>query len=149
MSARVGRLVWLGLLVGSALAVRAVPPEPVDGGFDYYPTDKTAGFNDGEDLWQKLVSKQANFALVVSGHVCISAHLASQRVHGNTVQQVLVDYQDVEQGGNGWLRLLQFLPDGKTVRVRDYSPLLDQTSNAPECAFEFELSPPVTRASAP
>ncbi len=26
-------------------------------------------------------------------------------------------------GGDGWLRILEFLPDGKTVKVRTYSPL--------------------------
>lgn len=111
-------------------------------GFDQYALSQLpGGFNDGEDVWRKLVSRHANFALVVCGHVCTSAHLASTGVHGNTVHQVLVDYQDAEQGGNGWFRLLQFLPDGRTVRVRDYSPLLDRTSDDPQCAFEFVLDP--------
>ena len=26
-------------------------------------------------------------------------------------------------GGDGWLRILEFMPDGKTVKVRTYSPL--------------------------
>ena len=26
-------------------------------------------------------------------------------------------------GGDGWLRILEFLPDGKTVKVSTYSPL--------------------------
>jgi hypothetical protein len=109
-------------------------------GLNPFTTDKLdGGFNDGEDMWRKLVSRHANFALVVCGHVCTSAHLASQGQHGNTVHQVLVDYQNSPQGGNGWLRLLQFLPDGRTIRVRDYSPLLDETSTDPSCAFEFQL----------
>lgn len=119
-------------------------------GYDQYPLSKLpGGFNDGEDMWRKLVSRHANFALVICGHVCTSAHLASKGEHGNTVHQVLVDYQDEEQGGNGWLRLLQFLPDGRTVRVRDYSPLLDKTSSAENCAFEFELDSPPAAAPRP
>jgi len=109
-------------------------------GYGVYKSSE--GANDGEDVWRKLVSQHANFALVVCGHIGISAHLVSTGVHGNTVHQVVVDYQNLENGGNGWLRLLQFLPDGRTVRVRDYSPLLDQTSLAPECTFEFTLAPP-------
>lgn len=88
----------------------------------------SGGANDGEALWRKLVSKHASFALVISGHVGITAHLESKGEHGNTVHQLVVDYQNVENGGNGWLRLLQFQPDGKTVTVRDYSPLLDETT---------------------
>lgn len=114
-------------------------------GFDHYLqlSKSAAGFNDGADMWDKLVSRHANFVLVLSGHVCTSAHLVSTGIKGNIVHQVLVDYQDAEQGGNGWLRLLQMLPDGRTVRVRDYTPLLDQTSTDPACTFEFQLAPPM------
>ncbi len=114
-------------------------------GFDHYlQLSKAAtGFNDGGDMWDKLVSRHANFVLVLSGHVCTSAHLVSTGIKGNTVHQVLVDYQDAEQGGNGWLRLLQIFPDGRTVRVRDYTPLLDQTSTDPGCTFDFQLDPPM------
>jgi hypothetical protein len=79
---------------------------------------------------------------VVCGHVCTSAYLASRGEHGNTVHQVLVDYQNSPNGGNGWLRLLQFLPDGRTVQVRDYTPLLNETSTDPACVFEFKLDAP-------
>jgi hypothetical protein len=108
----------------------------------FYPlAGSSDGSNDGEALWQKLVSRHPNFALVISGHVGVAAYLESKGVNGNSVHQLVVDYQDIENGGNAWLRLLQFLPDGKTVRVRDYTPLLDQTSKSRECAFEFVLDP--------
>jgi hypothetical protein len=111
----------------------------------FYPlANSPEGSNDGEALWQKLVSRHANFALVISGHVGIAGYLKSKGLNGNTVHQLVVDYQDIANGGNAWLRLLQFLPDGKTVRVRDYTPLLDQTSRSRECAFEFVLDPPST-----
>jgi hypothetical protein len=83
------------------------------------------------------VSKHANFALVISGHVGISAHLESRGVHGNVVHQLVVDYQNIENGGNGWLRLVQVEADGKTVRVRDYSPLVNETTDRES----FELAP--------
>ena len=97
------------------------------------------GFNDGGDIWRKLASRHSNIVMVLCGHVATSAHLATPGQHGNLVHQVLVDYQNRPNGGDGWLRLLQFLPDGGTVMVRDYSPLLDVTSDDPSCAFEFEL----------
>ncbi|HRE79689.1 MAG TPA: hypothetical protein PLN52_01515, partial [Opitutaceae bacterium] len=69
-------------------------------GFDHYPMSRSPeGFNDGEDVWKKLVSQHPNVVLVLSGHVCTSAHLVSRGVHGNSVHQVLVDYQDADQGG--------------------------------------------------
>ena len=30
---------------------------------------------------------------------------------------------DKNSGGDGWLRILEFMPDGKTIKVRTYSPL--------------------------
>ncbi|MBI5772209.1 MAG: metallophosphoesterase [Verrucomicrobia bacterium] len=100
-----------------------------------------AGFNDGEDLWQKLVSQHANFTLVVSGHVCITGRRTDTGKHGNAVHQILVDYQNQPNGGNGYLRLLQFLPDGKTLRVRDYSPTLDDTIAAEDRVFDLAFPP--------
>lgn len=101
----------------------------------------SGGLNDGEDIWNKLVSRHANMAIVLCGHVCTSAHTVSKGEAGNSVHEILVDYQTQKNGGNGWLRLLQFLPDGRTVRVRDYSPHLDETSKQPKCSFEFALDP--------
>lgn len=115
---------------------------PRNKGLDSYALAKApGGFNDGEDLWQKLVSQHANFALVVSGHVCITGRLDSQGRHGNTVHQMVVDYQNQKDGGEGYLRLLQFHPDGRTVTVRDYSPVLDRVSDKPGASYDFTLAP--------
>ncbi|MEW6302076.1 MAG: metallophosphoesterase [Verrucomicrobiota bacterium] len=119
-------------------------------GLDGYALSKAAGgFNDGEDIWQKLVSQHANFALVVSGHVCVTGRLDSQGKHGNTVHQMVVDYQNQKNGGEGYLRLLQFHPDGKTVTVRDYSPVLDQISGQPGANYEFTIEPAAVGKSVP
>jgi hypothetical protein len=111
-------------------------------GLDRYGLAKAeGGFNDGEDIWQKLVSQHANFALVVSGHVCYTGRLDSEGKHGNVVHQMVVDYQSGKEGGQGHLRLLQFHPDGKKVSAADYSPLLDQLSDKTGTSYEFNLAP--------
>ena len=97
------------------------------------------GFNDGEDVWKKLVSQHANFTLVIGGHVCVTGLRTDLGKHGNTVHQMVVDYQNQEKGGNGFLRLLQFPPEGKSIRVVDYSPYLDQNSAIRNTDFELEL----------
>lgn len=112
---------------------------------DKYPLSSkpgNGGFNDAGDMWRKFISQHANIALVLCGHTCTSAHLESKGKHGNTVQQVLVDYQSTPNEKNGWFRLLQFQPDGLTVRVRDYTPLLDETSGKAACKFDFKIAPP-------
>jgi len=105
---------------------------------------KPGGLNDAKQMWDKLVSKHANFAIVLSGHVCVVAKLTSKGQAGNDVHQLLVDYQNQRpKGGNGWLRLMQFCPDGKTVKVQDYSPTLKRLGEGPDTKFELTL-PPVT-----
>ena len=102
------------------------------------------GFNDGEQLWQKLVSRHPNFAMTLNGHVGGDGleYVADQGKYGNRVHQIVVNYQNVQNGGDGWLRLLRFLPDGKKVQVRDYSPKLDKVNAHGLAHFEFELDTP-------
>jgi hypothetical protein len=54
---------------------------------------------------------------------------------------MLLNTQFETNGGNGWFRVLEFLEDGKTVRVRTYSPFLDLMRTDPANSFTFQLSP--------
>jgi hypothetical protein len=111
-------------------------------GIDTYGLAKAPeGFNDGEDMWEKLVSQHANFALVVSGHVCVTGRLESPGKHGNKVHQMVVDYQNQPVGGEGYLRLLQFHPGSEKVSVIDYSPTLDKISGHTNTTYEFNIAP--------
>ncbi len=104
------------------------------------PTEKP-DLTQPEDLWQ-MASKHPNVAMILSGHACYTNHRTSRARAGQQVQEMVVDYQKDVNGGNGWLRLLQFLPDGKTVRCQDYSPLIDQRCTMPDRTFDFELAMP-------
>ena len=99
--------------------------------------------NDGEELWEKLVCRHGNMRLVFSGHVASggTGYLASVGEHGNTVHQIMADYESMRGGGSGYLRLVEFLPDGRSVQVRTYSPLLDRYLVDAANQFVFELEP--------
>ena len=105
------------------------------------------GVNDAQDLWQKMVSKHANVAFVFCGHVGKNgwARLASKGDAGNTVHQILADYQREPNGGDGYLRLVEFLPGGKAVQVKTYSTTKDDYRTGPENQFTLEIAP-VTEA---
>lgn len=96
--------------------------------------------NDGEELWQKLVSRHRNFRFTFNGHVLGdgTGRLACKGKHGNTVHQVLANYQFKTEGGQGDMRLLEFLKDGRTVKVRTYSPVLDRYDTADDQEFTLE-----------
>ena len=108
------------------------------------------GVNDGEELWQKLVRKH-NFALVLNGHVLGdgTGYLASQNDTGTITHQMLSNYQMRQMGGEGYLRLIEFLPDGHTLRVRTYSPVYEKFLLDPDQHFEMRLTQPMPITSTP
>lgn len=93
--------------------------------------------NDGQQLWDKLVSRHKTFRFAFNGHVLEdgTGRLTSHGIHGNTVHQLLANYQFKTEGGQGDLRLLTFLADRKTVRIRTYSPVLDRYDEAADQEF--------------
>lgn len=100
--------------------------------------------NDGEMMWQKLVSQHKNILLVFSGHVLHdgAGQLVSTGVHGNTVYQMLGNYQSgvegSENGGNGFLRMVTIDPGAGTISVKAYSPYVDAYKTAADQQFVFE-----------
>lgn len=95
--------------------------------------------NDGEMMWEKLVSQYPNIIMVVSGHVLNSGtgRLISQGKYGNKVYQMLGNYQMGEKGGNGFLRILLIDTKKQKISVRAYSPFVNQNNINPEHQFEF------------
>ncbi len=112
----------------------------------------------GDNLWNGLVSKYANFEMVLNGHFLdgndvnseggkfTTARQVSTGIHGNTVHEMVFNAQEFTNGGNGFLRLLEFMDDGSTVQVRTYSPYLDQwfTGNRHEFQIQLkDITPPI------
>ncbi|MFT5731412.1 MAG: 3',5'-cyclic AMP phosphodiesterase CpdA [Planctomycetota bacterium] len=94
------------------------------------------GAYDGEELWQGLVSKHPGFIMTLNGHVLNDgqAWLKSTGEQGNSVHQMLCNYQTWHEGGDGYLRLYEFRPDG-TVQAKSYSPVLDRWLTEPDQQF--------------
>lgn len=98
---------------------------------------KIAG-NSGEQIWQKLIRKQPNIFLVVSGHVLGVGLQTSTNDAGGKVLEMLTDYQGLPNGGDGWLRRLQFVPAENKIHVKTYSPLLDQYNQDAKETFSMD-----------
>jgi hypothetical protein len=84
--------------------------------------------NSGEALWQKLIRVNPQIFMVLCGHEgrTDEYYQVSTNCAGNRVLEMLADYQKRENGGNGWLRLIRFLPASRQIQVRTYSPALDK-----------------------
>lgn len=98
------------------------------------------GVNDGEEIWQKLVRRH-RFVITLNGHVLGdgTGYRADRTDKGNTCHQMLMNYQMRSMGGESYLRLLEFRPDGRTVRVKAYSPLFDRYITQGDHSFTIDL----------
>lgn len=100
--------------------------------------------NWAEDVWQKLVYESKNICLVMCGHTGAapkidtdvkntnfkptSSFRVDKAADGRNIPQMMFNSQqgDGDWNGNGgdcWLRILEFKPDGKTISVRTFSPM--------------------------
>jgi len=121
----------------------------------WYQTGSTGDTHDGEDLWRALVYPSPNLRLVLNGHEMDShvGYREDPNVAGHAVHQMLFNAQGlgggsdhVGNGGDGWIRLLTFEPDGRTLSVRTFSPLRLAEGGAhywddPRWRFAVELGP--------
>jgi hypothetical protein len=110
---------------------------------DYLTTSGTRS-TEGDHIWNSFVSHHADqIFLVLCGH----NHDENRRadtVDGYVVHQVLADYQDEPNGGNGWLRILEFHPAEDKIYVKTYSPRLNQyqTDSYSEFTIDYDMTGP-------
>lgn len=116
--------------------------------------------NSGAAIYEKLVRPAKNIRMVVCGHCCAPndwnssvQFVMGKNAAGKSVAQIMFNTQAIGggyagNGGDGWLRLLEFMPDKKTIKARTFSPLFAispstrhlawKTDKANEFTFELE-----------
>lgn len=107
--------------------------------------------NTGMQIWEKLVQPASNIELVLCGHISGEGYREDANVAGKPVHQVLFDAQSmggggrIGNGGDGWLRIFEFHPDGSTAKIRTFSPLFAASPTTRQFAWkrdarnEFEI----------
>ena len=97
-------------------------------------------------MWNELIKLNPNFEMTLNGHVGGDGvgYLKSTGNEGNVVHQMVFNSQFETNGGNGWIRMLEFLNDGTTVHVRTYSPFLNlyRTDAANDFTLRSRQLPP-------
>jgi hypothetical protein len=101
--------------------------------------------NDGEEMFQKMVSKNDNILMVVSGHATwpegAAGLISTKRTNGYYLHEMLSNYQGCPvdymcvnpqtmksvRGGEGNIRIIRFDPANRTASVETYSPYLKMT----------------------
>jgi hypothetical protein len=98
------------------------------------------GFNasfgpQGQAIYNALKSSP-NLFLMLSGHVTpITEGQRQDTYNGHTIYSLMSDYQSLEDGGDGWLRILHFSPSANQISVSTYSPVLDEFENTSSGQF--------------
>lgn len=96
--------------------------------------------NNGAQIWRKLVSPNCQIRMVWNGHYHKTDgenRITTKNACGQDVVQILQDYQDRENGGNGLLRIYTFTPSKKNIKVSTYSPVLEEYEK--DLSSEFTL----------
>ncbi len=83
-------------------------------------------WTDGKVIWDDLISKHPNVFMTVCGHVPGQGRRVSTNDAGGTVLEILANYQGIQNGGDGYLRLLHFSPSRDSIYVEAYSPPHDK-----------------------
>lgn len=101
--------------------------------------------NRGEALWEKLINTSPNLQLVLCGHISGESFRTDKNRSGKTVNQMLFDAQSeggghYGNGGDGWLRILEFYPDKKTVKVKTFSPLFGVSPSTQRLAWRRDAA---------
>ena len=94
--------------------------------------------SNGQLIWNELVNEHNQVFMTVNGHYFGITHQVKQNVAGNDVIQMLVNYQDVYRGGNGWLRLVEFDEKKNKLFFRTYSPFVDEMSKKERTYVDFK-----------
>lgn len=94
----------------------------------------------GQAIYNAL-SDHPNVFLMLGGHIHGEGRRQDTAVNGNVVHTLLSDYQDLPNGGDGWLRIMRFSPANNTITVTTYSPTLNQFGSDTVMGFDTTSAP--------
>ena len=92
----------------------------------------------------------ANVFMMLAGHVTGEGQ-RTDTYNGNTIRTFVSDYQGWTNGGNGYLRIIEFSPSNNMVLFQTYSPWADEYQTGPDSEFWFtyNMSTPLGTNDAP
>lgn len=103
--------------------------------------------NAAQTVWEELIAPNGQIFAVLGGHWHEDdgeERLVSTNEAGDPVYQMVADYQERANGGNGFLRRIEFRPGHGTdapdrIQVRTYSPSSDEFETDGDSKFAFDL----------
>jgi len=81
------------------------------------------------DVFNAIVKPFNQVYMVICGHMFATYNLQKTNNAGKTVHEVVVDWQSLPNGGNGFLRIMEFRPAQNQIYNTSYSPYLGRYVN--------------------
>lgn len=78
----------------------------------------------GEEIFNKLVVPNSNIFMVLCGHIH-DVERNVKNIDGRIVYEILANYQEEPNGGNGYLRMFHFSINDELIYVKTYSPYIN------------------------
>jgi len=89
----------------------------------------------GDTIFNAL-KNNTNLFLILGGHYGPVGDRVDV-VNGHRIYQIVADWQHYTNGGNGWLRIMEFVPSENKICVKTYSPYLNQYNTSDENNFNI------------
>lgn len=102
-------------------------------------TGNPAAFGAQGQATYNALRGNSNLFMMLCGHVDGEGQ-RTDVYNGNSVHTILSDYQGRINGGNGWMRIMEFSPANNTVQIKTYSPVLNQWETDLNSEFSLDLN---------
>jgi hypothetical protein len=101
----------------------------------------------GQTIYNTIKNNR-NLFLMLCGHNLGEAR-RTDTYNSNVVYTLLADYQSYSNGGDGFLRIMEFCPATNEIRVKTYSPYLNQfkTDNSSQFTLEYRMRTPINTST--
>jgi hypothetical protein len=100
---------------------------------------QTSWTAEGQSIFNAL-SDNPNLFLMLCGHNHGEGRRTDTGTNGNTIYSLLADYQNDANGGNGFLRILEFNPSADQINVTTYSPYTGGSGTAFTLSYNMPTS---------
>ena len=109
-------------------------------------TGNPASFSAAGQAIYDALKDNPNFFLMLGGHLNGEGQ-RQDTFDGHTVYTLLSDYQGRSNGGDGWLRIMEFQPANNQIQVYTYTPYHDEFET--DANSQFTLSYDMTGTTPP
>lgn len=106
---------------------------------EYLSSSGARSWPSGIEVFDNLVDNNSQVFMVLSGHYPGESHQTAINSAGLEVFEMMANYQSHANGGDGWMRLIEFDGAHNRIDVRTYSPTRDQYNFGSAGQFTLNL----------